>query len=156
MNSLHSLSIIDHLKKIRSFPSFFPCLSPSLFFFIYLSTEKDEFTLESKFSWNLDRGHWGQVSSFPFISYLPPPPPFFSLSFFSSFFYTFSRKGEFSQEDPKDRQIYIYMHRIEGCETKEYVHTRRTHHFPSRSFQQDTAEWPKRFIGKSILRNRAS
>lgn len=62
------------------------------FFYIYLSTEKDEFTLESKFSWNLDRGHWGQVSSFSFISYpLPSSLPSF-IFLFLSFLYIFAER----------------------------------------------------------------
>lgn len=80
----------------------------------------------------------------PFPLSLIPSSPLFHLSYFSSFlFYTFSRKGEFSQEDPKDRYI---RDSHEGCETKEYV-ARRTHHFPSRSFQH----FSRRRNGRSVL-----
>lgn len=61
------------------------------FFYIYIFLQR-KMNSHSKFSWNLDRGHWGQVSSFSFISYpLPSSLPSF-IFLFLSFLYIFAER----------------------------------------------------------------
>lgn len=80
VNSLHSLSIIDHLKKIRSFPS-----SPSLFFFyIFLQRKMNS---HSSRSFREISTEAIEARFHPFPLSLISSPPFFSLSFFFSFFF---------------------------------------------------------------------
>lgn len=77
--------------------------------------------------------HWGQAPSFSFISYLSSPS--FLLSFIFLFFLFFFLHFRGKANSRRKIQKIDTQDSHEGCETK--VRARRTHHFPSRSLQQD-------------------